>query len=48
MNRPIFFQVTGNLVSKKIRVAEQYIQRLPMDEEIVISGTSVTLVGANQ
>ncbi|KAM6442906.1 DNA cross-link repair 1A protein isoform 7-T8 [Liasis olivaceus] len=41
-------KVTGNLVTNKLGVREQYVHILPMDRECIINGIKVVLLDANQ
>ncbi|KAM6442899.1 DNA cross-link repair 1A protein isoform 1-T2 [Liasis olivaceus] len=40
-------KVTGNLVTNKLGVREQYVHILPMDRECIINGIKVVLLDAN-
>ncbi|TNN67699.1 DNA cross-link repair 1A protein [Liparis tanakae] len=40
--------ITGNLVKSKLKVAEQYVHILPMNTQVTVEGTTVTLLEANQ
>lgn len=42
------WQITGNLVKSKLKVAEQYVHVLPMNTECIVQGVKVTLLDANQ
>ena len=42
------FQVTANLVRKKIGVDVTYLNSLPLDTVHVINGVKVTFIDANQ
>ena len=44
----ILFQVTANLVQKKIRVDSQYINAIDLNIPTVIEGVEVTFLEANQ
>ncbi|XP_056285406.1 DNA cross-link repair 1A protein [Pseudoliparis swirei] len=39
--------ITGNLVKSKLKVAEQYVHILPMNTQVTVEGTTVTLLEAN-
>ncbi|KAJ3182665.1 hypothetical protein HDU87_008004 [Geranomyces variabilis] len=39
--------ITGNLISQRLRVAETYIVRLPMERPVMVMGVKVTLIDAN-
>lgn len=41
-------QITGNLVKSKLKVAEQYVNILPMNTEVTVEGVRVLLLEANQ
>jgi len=44
----IWFQVTANLVRKKIGVDTSYLHTLSVDTVHVINGVKVTFINANQ
>ncbi|KAI8592356.1 beta-lactamase-like protein [Geranomyces variabilis] len=39
--------ITGNLISQRLRVSEDYIVRLPMERPVMVMGVKVTLIDAN-
>lgn len=42
------FQITGNLVKSKLRVAEEYVHILPMNTEVIVEAVRIRLLDANQ
>lgn len=44
----VLFQITGNLVKSKLKVAEQYVHVLPMNTPVTVEGVKVILLEANQ
>lgn len=44
----VLFQITGNLVKSKLKVAEQYVHVLPMNTAVTVEGVKVILLDANQ
>ncbi|CAN9509253.1 unnamed protein product [Ophioblennius macclurei] len=40
-------RITGNLVKSKLKVAEQYVNILPMNTEVTVDGVKVILLDAN-
>ena len=49
LNGPVsMLQVTANLVKLKLRVGEQHLRPLPVDQTVLIGSVEVTLLDANQ
>ncbi|XP_044033619.1 DNA cross-link repair 1A protein [Siniperca chuatsi] len=40
-------RITGNLVKRKLKVAEQYVHILPMNTQVTVEGVTVILLDAN-
>ena len=44
----MYFQITGNLVMKKIGVKAQYVHTVPLNTPTVVEDVEITFLEANQ